>query len=104
MAGRGIAETSLRGLVAAGFGEADAALALRTVVRYVLGFGLIDMAGEDAPAPLPDAELEGLAREQPRVAALMRSLGPATEDTLFEFGLGALIDGIGARVPGLGEG
>ena len=103
VAGRGIAETSLRGLVAAGFGEADAALALRTVVRYVLGFGLIDMAGEDAPAPLPDAELEGLAREQPRVAALMRSLGPATEDTLFEFGLGALIDGIGARVPGLGE-
>ncbi len=30
-----------------------AAFALRTVVRYVLGFSLIDMAGEDAPAPLP---------------------------------------------------
>ncbi len=104
VAGRGSAEASLRGLVAAGFGEADATLALRTVVRYVLGFGLIDMAGEDAPAPLPDADLDGLAREQPMVAGLMRSLGPATEDALFEFGLGALIDGIAARVPGVGAG
>ena len=104
VAGRGEAEAGLRGLVDAGFGPEDAALALRSVVRYVLGFGLIDMAGEDAPAPLPEAELEGLARDQPLVAGLMRSLGPATEDPLFEFGLGALIDGIAARLPGAGAG
>ncbi len=100
VAGRGSVEASLRSLTDAGFGAEEAALALRSVVRYVLGFGLIDMAGEDAPAPLPEAELRGLSQEQPMVAGLMRSLGPATEDVLFEYGLGALIDGIAARLRG----
>jgi AcrR family transcriptional regulator len=102
VAGRGSVESSLRGLQDAGFGEEDAALALRSVVRYVLGFGLIDMAGEDAPDPLSAADLDALTREKPRTAGLMRSLGPGTEEALFDFGLAALIDGIAARVPGVG--
>ena len=99
VAGRGSVEAGLRGLVAAGFDPETAAYALRSVVRFVLGFSLIDMAGEDAPAPLADAELGALAREQPMVASLMRSLGPRTEDALFEFGLQALIAGIAAQAP-----
>jgi len=99
VAGRASAEAGLRSLLAAGFDEQAAAYALRSVVRYVLGFSLIDMAGEDAPAPLPAAELDALTREQPRVAGLMRSLGADTEDPLFEFGLRALITGIAAMGP-----
>ena len=99
VAGRTGAEAGLRSLLAAGFDQETAAYALRSVVRYVLGFSLIDMAGEDAPAPLPPSELDALAREQPMVAELMRSLGAGTEDPLFEFGLQALITGIAARGP-----
>lgn len=99
VAGRGSVEAGLRGLVAAGFDPETATYALRSVVRFVLGFSLIDMAGEDAPAPLADAELGALAREQPMVAGLMRSLGSRTEDALFEFGLRALIAGIAAQAP-----
>lgn len=99
VAGRASAEAGLRSLLAAGFDEDTAAYALRSVVRYVLGFSLIDMAGEDAPAPLPPSELDALAREQPMVAGLMRSLGAGTEDPLFEFGLRALITGIASMGP-----
>jgi AcrR family transcriptional regulator len=97
VAGRRTAEAGLQGLVAAGFDPATAASALRTVVRYVLGFTLVDMAGEDAPAPLPEAQLDELSRDQPMVGDLMRSLGGGSDDTLFEFGLEAIITGIAAR-------
>lgn len=97
VAGRGIAEAGLQGLLAAGFDRAIAIYALRTVVRYVLGFGLVDMAGEDAPAPLPQAELDELSRRQPMVGDLMRSLRVGSGDALFEFGLEAIITGIAAR-------
>ena len=53
VAGRASAEAGLQSLLAAGFDDETAAYALRSVVRYVLGFSLIDMAGDDAPAPLP---------------------------------------------------
>lgn len=96
VAARDNAEAGLRGLVAAGFDPATATYALRTVVRYVLGFTLIDMAGEDAPEPLPAAELEELSRDHPMVADLMLSFGPASEAELFEFGLRAVITGIAA--------
>lgn len=99
VAGRASAEAGLQSLLAAGFDQETAAYALRSVVRFVLGFSLIDMAGEDAPAPLPPSELEALAQEQPMVAGLMRSLGAGTEDPLFEFGLQALITGIAAIRP-----
>ena len=102
VAGRGSAEAGLQGLIAAGFDPETATYALRSVVRFVLGFNLIDMAGDDAPAPLPPEELDALGREQPMVAGLMRSLGPASEDALFEFGLRALITGIAALGPDAG--
>lgn len=100
VAGRGSAEAGLQGLLAAGFDAEGATFALRTVVRFVLGFSLIDMADDDLPAPLPPDELETLGREQPMVAGLMRSLGPGSEDALFEYGLDALIAGIAAQCPG----
>ena len=100
VAGRDAAEAALQGLLAAGFDPQTATLALRSVVRYVLGFSLIDMAGEDGTAPLDDDELDELGRHQPLVAGLMGSLGTGSEDELFEFGLRALITGIAAGVPG----
>jgi len=100
VAGRESAEAGLAALRAAGFDEETATYALRTVVRFVLGFSLIEMAGEGAPAPLAQDELDALARDQPMVAGLMRSLGPGSEDALFEFGLRALITGIAAMGPG----
>lgn len=96
VAGRENAEAGLQGLVAAGFDPVTATYALRTVVRYVLGFSLIDMAGDDAPEPLPAAELDELSRNHPMVADLMRSFGPASEAELFTFGLRAIITGIAA--------
>ncbi len=99
VAGRSSAEAGLQSLLAAGFDQETASYALRSVVRYVLGFSLIEMAGEDAPAPIAPAELDALTHDQPMVADLMRSLGPETEDALFEFGLRALITGIAAQVP-----
>ena len=96
--GAGVAEETIARLRAAGLDRTSATFAQRTIVRFVLGASLIDRAAEAAPAPVAEEELAALAREQPLVSELMRSMDdPATDDALFEFGLELLLDGIAAR-------
>lgn len=98
VAGAGVAEETIARLTAAGLDREAAILAQRTIVRFVLGAGLIDRAADDAPAPVGEAELAALAAERPLVGELMRSMDdPATDDALFEFGLELLLDGIAVR-------
>lgn len=95
VAGREIAEAGLERLIASGLDRRTAILAQRTVVRFVLGFSLIDQAGEDAPAPATPEELEALNRGQPLVGELMRSLGSGSDEELFDFGLETILEGLG---------
>jgi AcrR family transcriptional regulator len=99
VAGRVLSESGLARLTAAGFDQPTAILATRTVVRYVLGFGLVDRAAEDGPEPVAGEELAAVAVERPLVGALMRSLSPGAEDELFDFGLEAILAGL-ARLLG----
>jgi AcrR family transcriptional regulator len=106
--GAGVAEATIARLRAAGLDRDAAILAQRTIVRFVLGAGLIDRAARDAPAPVGEDELAALAAERPLVGELMRSMDdPATDDALFEFGLELLLDGIAVRfsagTPGSGS-
>ncbi len=94
VAGREIAEEGLERLIDAGLDRPTAILAQRTVVRFVLGFSLVDQAGEDAPAPATPGEIDALEREQPLVAELMRSLDGSSDRVLFDFGLTAILDGL----------
>lgn len=98
VAGSAVAEATLARLIAAGFARGDAIMAARTVVRYVLGFGLVDRAAEDAPATLTGDELAALSRARPLVGALMRSLSSGAEDALFDFGLETLLAGLTRRL------
>lgn len=98
--GAGVAEETIARLTAAGLDRDAAILAQRTIVRFVLGAGLIDRAADDAPAPVGEDELAALAAEHPLVGELIRSMDdPATDDALFAFGLELLLDGIAARFP-----
>jgi AcrR family transcriptional regulator len=98
VAGGDIAEPGLRRLMDAGLDRDTAIRAQRSVVRYVLGTSLLERAAEDAPPPVPPDELEALAAERPLVGALMRSLGPASDAAQFDFGLEALLGGIGLLI------
>lgn len=75
----------------AGFADADAARAIRVVVRWIIGFALGEAASPTGP-PLADAAAAGSA-----AGAILAGLGTG-EDSLFAFGLEALIDGLEARV------
>lgn len=95
VAGREVAEAGLERLTAAGLDQHTAILAQRTVVRFVLGFSLIDQAAEGSGGPATDEELAALRTDQPLVGELMRSLGAETADReLFDFGLQALLEGL----------
>jgi len=97
--GAEVAEATIARLRAAGLDGESAVFAQRTIVRFVLGAGLIDRAAGAAPAPVAPEELAALERERPLVGALMRSMGdPVTDDALFEFGLELLLDGVAARL------
>jgi AcrR family transcriptional regulator len=98
VAGGAIAEEAISRLHAAGLDRETAIFAQRTIVRFVLGASLLDQAGDDAPAPVTADELAALAAERPLVGELMRSMGPATDEALFEFGLDVLLTGIAARL------
>jgi TetR/AcrR family transcriptional regulator, tetracycline repressor protein len=94
VAGREIAEDGLERLLEAGLDRRTAILAQRTVVRFVLGFSLVDQAGEDAPTPASAEELVVLAAHQPLVGELMRSLDAGSDEALFDFGLETILDGL----------
>jgi AcrR family transcriptional regulator len=101
--GAGVAEETIARLRAAGLDRASAILAQRTIVRFVLGAGLIARAADAATAPVAEEELAALAEERPLVGELMRSMDdPATDDALFEFGLELLLDGIATRFAAAG--
>ena len=95
LAGREVAEAGLERLIAGGLDHRSAVLAQRTVVRFVLGFALIDHAAERAPRAATDAELAAVRVEQPLVGELMSSLTAGEADQeLFDFGLEALLAGL----------
>lgn len=98
VAGGDIAEPGLQRLVDAGLDRETAIRAQRSVVRYVLGTSLLERAAEDAPPPVPPEEMEALATSRPLVGALMRSLGPESDDPQFTFGLEMLLAGIGRLI------
>jgi TetR/AcrR family transcriptional regulator, tetracycline repressor protein len=100
VAGSGLAEQALERLVAEGLGREDAIRAQRTVTRFVLGTSLLERAAGEAPSPVGEPELAALSADRPLLGDLMRALGTSTDDALFEFGLEALLGGIGLMVAG----
>lgn len=93
--GRQAVEDALRMMIDAGFAPGDAVNAMRSVMRFVLGFALSEPGGvvaDDGPGletPTP------IAGEFPLVAELLgRLTSREGEDELFEYGLRALIAGI----------
>lgn len=91
------AEQALTEIEAGGLSRADAALTLRAVVRFVVGFSLA--GGEvDTVAGYDAAALEGAG--MPRLAALMAGLaaGGAAAEDLFVISLDALLSGLAQRM------
>lgn len=98
--GRDIAGAALASLLDAGFDEATAIGAERTIIRYVIGFSLIDAANLDTPAS-PTADLAEVERSHPIVGKLLRSIEPADEE-LFLLGVALILDGLAARLASFG--
>jgi AcrR family transcriptional regulator len=98
--GSDIAEQAIQRLMAEGLGRDDAIRAQRTVTRFVLGTGLLERAAADAPSPIADPELAALSGDRPLLGDLMRALGSSTDEALFDFGLEALLTGIGVLIAG----
>ena len=90
--------------MAEGLSRADAIRAQRTVTRFVLGTSLLERAASGAPSPIVDRELAALSTDRPLLGDLMRTLGTSADEGLFEFGLEALLTGIGSTIAGAGEG
>jgi len=96
-----MAEAGLVTLRAAGFDAATAARALRTVVRYVIGFSLGESAGVGTAADADDRAASGLRAEGlPNLAHLVDDARAADVETLFEFGLDVIVDGLAIRRSG----
>lgn len=96
MVGRELSESSLARLTGAGFGPRDAIAAYRSVVRYALGFCLVDGAGQGQPHALSEEEQRSLAQGSPLLAQLIEEIAADSGEVLFERGLAALLDGLGA--------
>lgn len=100
IAGRGMTEAAMETMIAGGFTRDDAICAMRTIVRFTLGFPPADpaaQAGEDGP---PADAPPGMREDFPLVSALIETVeDPAGDDRLFAYGLEALIRGLGTRPP-----
>jgi AcrR family transcriptional regulator len=93
--GRAVTRSALETMVAGGFTPHDAIAALRTVVRFTLGFALSDPRDDIAAAAAESASELPVADDHPLVAALMQAVTDRDgEDRLFEFGLAAVIRGL----------
>lgn len=103
VAGSHMAEQAIARLMAEGLGRDDAIRAQRTVTRFVLGTSLLERAAADAPSPIADPELAALSGDRPLLGDLMGALASSTDDSLFEFGLEALLSGIAETVAAAGE-
>lgn len=102
LAGREMAEAGLANLRAAGFDPPTAARALRTVVRYVIGFSLGESAGTGAGADDDRAESDLRAAGLTGLADLVHDTSTADVETLFVFGLDVIVDGLAVRLSGGG--
>ena len=92
---RDTAEAALARLEAVGFAPREAALLLRSTVRFVIGFSLTDPhPGCDEPQVPAGLRAGGY----PRLAALIEGAG-ADDERLFHRNLGAILDGFAPRIP-----
>jgi AcrR family transcriptional regulator len=92
---RAVAEATLAVLQEAGFDPAEAIMAYRTLVRYVLGFVLAEVAAEPggsaAAGPAADPA-------DPLFDELLAEVEHDDPDALFTFGLDVLLAGLAARL------
>ncbi len=97
--GRDIAGEALTRLLAAGFDEATAIGAERTVIRYVIGFTMIDAANA-ADRSTQTSDLGEVDESHPAVGRLVRTLAPdGGDEALFHLGLELILDGLATRRP-----
>lgn len=96
--GRAVAAEALAALLDAGFDEATAIGAERTVIRYAIGFTLIDAANAaDASAPVEPPD--DIADTHPTIGRLVQTLSPIEgAQDLFDLGLDLIIDGLASRL------
>lgn len=97
-ASAGFYEPVLRSMVRAGFPEAAAIDGLRTVIRYVLSSGLLDMSVTTRDHPLTEDERAHLDRERPLVGRLVQALHDRPPHTLVEPGLDLLLSGLAEQL------
>lgn len=96
-------EPVLESLVAAGFTDAEAAEAVRVVVRYVLSTELLTASVTTMRRPLQPHEIARLGEERPLTGRLVRSLAERPPPTLEEPGLALIVAGLRDRLRGAGE-
>lgn len=88
-AGR-MAEAGIASLEQAGFDRRSAIRAARTILRFVIGFTLLEVGMQTPVAtPLPEA---------PALADIMESVATDDPTELFNFGLETMVDGLEARL------
>jgi AcrR family transcriptional regulator len=93
LAGREATTALLEALRAGGLDAPTAIAAVRTVVRYVIGVAAAERAGADEDPPPGAVPADGGAP----VDALVARIGPGQDEALFEWGLAAIVAGIGCR-------
>lgn len=97
LAGREAAEAGLARLTAAGFSPETAIRVQRTVIRYVLGFALAEIAIGDAWQRAPEGEGDVRPDGPPGMPEVLAAGAREDPDVLFAFGLDALLDGLATR-------
>lgn len=93
-------ESALDALVAMGLREDDAVHAYRSLVSFVRGFSLGEIAGFTLEDPVA---LELDPEALPRIAELAPHLARRDRDAAFEFGMEALLAGLTARAAAAGD-
>ncbi|MGD9695093.1 MAG: TetR/AcrR family transcriptional regulator [Thermoleophilia bacterium] len=94
-------ERSIGQLIAAGLDEAEAAVGMRTMIRYVIGFSLTEVVSRaDDRTASSAAELveEGF----PLTAGVIEDIAQGSQDDLFDAGLELLLDGLASRLANRG--
>jgi len=96
--GRATAAAALSALLDAGFDEDIAIGAERTVIRYAIGFTMIDAANA-ADVSEPPALPNDIAQTHPSLGRLVQTLSPlGGAEELFHLGLDLILDGLASRL------
>jgi len=90
---REVAERALRRFRAAGWDDQGAMRALRTSVRFVLGFAMSESQSERS-----ETVGAGAGRGTPLVDELLRQIASDDSNELFEFGLDVVLDGLESQL------